>query len=257
MTVRFECRCGQKLKAPDDKIGKKVLCPGCGSPVPVPDSAPALALPKAKPAAAEAKSSKSGSAEIAMQMLRGATTKDDPYGKGTKGAFTFDEGPAAKKGRKEPKEPSETLDNAKSFLFVVVPGLAVVIVLAAAGYWLSWWVTVGPPERPPLEEVTGIVTLDGSPLAGATVRFLPRKNHADPSRGSSSDAVTGPDGRFELRYSKDAMGAVLGPHLVQIIAFDEDNQPLPQEYNRKTKLSAEVTEGGDNDFEFALTSEEE
>ena len=38
MAIRFICQCGKKLKAPDEKIGKKVLCSTCGATLVVPES---------------------------------------------------------------------------------------------------------------------------------------------------------------------------------------------------------------------------
>src|ERR1700756_4712234 len=38
MAISFSCeRCGKKLKAPDNAVGKTSKCPGCGSPVTCPE----------------------------------------------------------------------------------------------------------------------------------------------------------------------------------------------------------------------------
>lgn len=39
MTLRFRCECGQKLRCPDDKLGKRAKCPKCANWVRVPESA--------------------------------------------------------------------------------------------------------------------------------------------------------------------------------------------------------------------------
>jgi hypothetical protein len=36
MAIRFDCRCGQKIKAPDNAVGLKVRCPRCGEQLRVP-----------------------------------------------------------------------------------------------------------------------------------------------------------------------------------------------------------------------------
>ena len=39
MTLRFSCECGQKLKCPDDRLGRSARCPKCSNWVLVPNSA--------------------------------------------------------------------------------------------------------------------------------------------------------------------------------------------------------------------------
>ncbi|MBI4618417.1 MAG: serine/threonine protein kinase, partial [Planctomycetes bacterium] len=39
MAIRFECSCGKRLSAPEERAGKTVRCPGCGKPVEVPGAA--------------------------------------------------------------------------------------------------------------------------------------------------------------------------------------------------------------------------
>jgi len=39
MTLRFSCECGQKLRSPDDKVGRRARCPNCSNWVIVPRSA--------------------------------------------------------------------------------------------------------------------------------------------------------------------------------------------------------------------------
>jgi RsiW-degrading membrane proteinase PrsW (M82 family) len=39
MTIAFSCACGKRLRAKDEWAGKRVKCPGCGSPLVIPDAA--------------------------------------------------------------------------------------------------------------------------------------------------------------------------------------------------------------------------
>jgi hypothetical protein len=105
---------------------------------------------------------------------------------------------------------------------------------------------------PELGAVTGTVTLDGKPLDTATVVF------ESPS-GRSAFGSTDAQGRYELLYTGNARGAVLGPNRV-IIKSRLDappgpdwKDPIPARYNATTELTAEVVPGR-NAFDFQLES---
>lgn len=118
-----------------------------------------------------------------------------------------------------------------------------------------------------LAPVTGKVTLNGEPLAGARISF-------GPQGGRPSTAVVGPDGTYELEYTPGYKGAVVGRHTVVISKMvepdpsrrqvDEYGNPLeegsitpqellPPQYNAATQLSAEVKPGG-GPYDFELSS---
>lgn len=118
----------------------------------------------------------------------------------------------------------------------------------------------GPSDQPQLVDVTGHVTLDGEPLAGALVLF-------GPEEGRSSFAYTDEEGHFELMYLADTAGAVTGLHKVSITAAPEEEEepdpgsepvvePVPAKYNTATTLTRVVEAGEDNDFTFELTTDE-
>jgi hypothetical protein len=113
----------------------------------------------------------------------------------------------------------------------------------------------GGPEHPDVGRVSGVVTLDGQPLAEATVMF-------QPTTGRASIATTDSAGKYSLTYLDGVPGAILGPHKV-IIRTEipgEDGQPpiakekLPTKYHDLTELTAEV-KPGTNTFDFPLTSQ--
>ena len=110
----------------------------------------------------------------------------------------------------------------------------------------------GGGGQPDVAPVTGTVTLDSTPLAGAMVEFTPES-------GKASRAVTDAEGRYELVYLRDIRGAVLGRHRVRIIAnhegADESTRriTLPAKYDQATELTAEV-EPRKNTIDFALDS---
>lgn len=120
-------------------------------------------------------------------------------------------------------------------------------------------------DGPELTEVTGTVTLDGKPVAGATISFLPSGETGSPSYGK-----TDPQGKYELGYSFNAMGARLGSYNVEIATsklskeeieeikasgeeVPETSIAIPDKYKAANALTAEV-KSGPNVIDFALTS---
>jgi len=107
--------------------------------------------------------------------------------------------------------------------------------------------------------VSGTVTLDEQPLAGAFVRFAPEGD------GSPSLARTDATGKYTLEFSRSESGAMIGEHVVSISTFatgDPDSDPptpavpekVPVKYNLQTELKVKV-DAGDNVHDFVLTSD--
>lgn len=107
-------------------------------------------------------------------------------------------------------------------------------------------------------DVRGTVTLDGAPLAAATVQF-------QPETGSPSYAVTEDDGSYRLMYSATQAGAEIGEHLVRVETARRVDDPetgratfleekLPPRYHAESELTREVTPGR-NVIDLELTSE--
>lgn len=65
--------------------------------------------------------------------------------------------------------------------------------------------------------VSGIVTLDGQPVAHVLVNFQPIGN-ATATPGPGSHGITGPDGRYTLQLStpESPSGALIGQHRVRL-----------------------------------------
>lgn len=64
---------------------------------------------------------------------------------------------------------------------------------------------------PQTAPVSGVVLLDGQPVEGAMVVFVPTQ-----SPGFGAYAMTDSSGRFQLKSSEDVSGAVPGNYLVQV-----------------------------------------
>ena len=121
---------------------------------------------------------------------------------------------------------------------------------------------------PELAGVTGTVTLDGKPLPNATVTFIPEAS-ATPAGGESlriATATTDEDGYYRMEFSTDRTGVQPGKYKVAVSTFRsaEENaegemdpgaaETVPDVYNRKTTLTADVPSGGD-EFDFDLKSD--
>lgn len=123
----------------------------------------------------------------------------------------------------------------------------------------------GGAERPPITETTGVVTFEGEPLSGATVVFAPDSGQR------VATGKTNEEGWFELGTFGADDGAIIGPHRVTVIsrapvqegggmpgsptALKPTEAVIPEKYlaPETSGLTAEVTEDGENYFEFKLT----
>lgn len=116
----------------------------------------------------------------------------------------------------------------------------------------------GGGDGPQLTPVTGIVLLDGKPLVGARVVFQPLA-----TGGSPSSAQTDGEGKFQLAFNREKLGAIIGRHQVRIttagVVTDESGREteikelLPKRYHSETELDYEV-KPGTNQFEILLDS---
>lgn len=99
--------------------------------------------------------------------------------------------------------------------------------------------------------VSGTVTLNGKPLAGATVEF-------SLAGGSPAYGVTDDEGRYKLLWSADQQGAPIGMNRVRITSFNEGKprikERVPVKYNRQSELTREVGRG-QQVFDFELTTQ--
>ena len=123
--------------------------------------------------------------------------------------------------------------------------------------WMLLVVGCGPSgDR---RSLSGTVTLDGQPLAEGSIAFRPEYETDSPTGGGKIQ-----DGKFAI---KSDAGLHVGSFRVEITAsrptgqktydemgneIDEWAQYLPERYNSQSELTAEVTDGGPNEFDFPL-----
>jgi hypothetical protein len=146
--------------------------------------------------------------------------------------------------RKMPGIPPQSSCSRRLFV-----GLAAGVVLVAGGCGR-------PSHLPELGDVSGTVTLDGRPIARATVSF-------EPGQGRTSLGTTDAQGRYTLEFAGGYKGAVLGQHTVRI-GTGQGSLPdahgkfvaesVPAAYNMHSTFAADV-KPGQNTFTFDLSSQ--
>jgi len=110
------------------------------------------------------------------------------------------------------------------------------------------------------QSLEGVVTMDGKPLAEATISFQP----APGNTGGSSGAATDGEGRFSIPHDK---GLVPGKYIVTIQKWvgtgrtfmdPHTNKPTeitaPIAFKEAGNLKADIADGCSNQLEFHLTS---
>ncbi len=121
----------------------------------------------------------------------------------------------------------------------------------------------GAPDRPAVHKAGGIIKLNGTPVADATVQFVPAK-------GRPATGKTDAKGEFSLTTYNTNDGAIEGSHTVtvsaplpanivsntpgELQAIEKANAAVPAKYNdaKSSGLTNTVEKGGKNFFEIDL-----
>jgi hypothetical protein len=108
-----------------------------------------------------------------------------------------------------------------------------------------------------LAPVNGTVTLDGKPVKGASVEFIPQA-----PGGSVAYGTTDENGNYSMYFGSSGTGAVVGRSLVRITSDDQVSvggtsyarkEVFPQKYNANSELFVDVVSGS-NKFDFPCES---
>jgi hypothetical protein len=115
--------------------------------------------------------------------------------------------------------------------------------------------------------VSGTVTMNGKPLAGALVIFSPIAKEGSIDAGPGSSGKTNDKGEYTLASDTGRTGAIVGKHRVSVSLMnrgtgesDDRRRPgqlvnqVPVQYNGKTELTYKVPAGGTDKADFALKS---
>jgi hypothetical protein len=107
----------------------------------------------------------------------------------------------------------------------------------------------GRSDLPELGRVRGTVTLDGKPLAGVIVTFLP-------DAGRPAVANTDSKGNYDLMYTHDVKGATVGPNTVRVLWPDgvAGTAAIPDKYGANSELKTDV-KPGKNTFDITMQTE--
>jgi hypothetical protein len=138
--------------------------------------------------------------------------------------------------------------------------------LGGLGFALIW--VCGCGGGPSLAPVSGLVTLDSKPLAGASVVFQPVAPAGSKIAGKGSSAFCDAEGRFRLETTDGRPGAVVGDHRVRIYgprktaatdskidgAETTAREVVPKKYNFETTLTFAVPPGGTSSANFELAT---
>ena len=120
------------------------------------------------------------------------------------------------------------------------------------------------PAGPELGSVSGIITMDREPVEGAYVTYLPLfAGGIELNCAQKTDAT----GHYEMQFSVDRNGVMLGEHRVLVSTLDDiklttgANQKIPERIpriyvNEKSPLLLDV-KAGKNDGSFDLSSKPE
>jgi hypothetical protein len=89
-----------------------------------------------------------------------------------------------------------------------------------------------------LSKVEGVVTLDGAPLSGATVSFMPV------GQGRAASGLTDGDGYFQLTTFRTDDGALAGDYRVIVVVDDVEKRDLTtDEGMREARLGTMTPQG--------------
>ena len=123
--------------------------------------------------------------------------------------------------------------------------------------------------------VSGVIKLDGKPLAGAFVGFEPVENDNGPNlQPTTAGGKTDDNGVYTLESVNGEKGALVGKHKVRIslLKMQQPQDPeggdarprprsgpatvekLPTRYNMKSELTCDVPSDGKTDANFELKS---
>ncbi len=136
------------------------------------------------------------------------------------------------------------------------------------------WAGCGQGDGAAFAPVSGIVTVDGQPMAGVIVTFEPQTTHVRADQRAASVGVTDADGIYVLKAGGDQInGALIGKHRVRLAlsepklkdeldpTYDVQEEAkklqgfkqLPKRYNAETELTFEVPADGTEEADFEVT----
>lgn len=102
------------------------------------------------------------------------------------------------------------------------------------------------PSGPEIGEVTGVVSMGGDPVPGASVTFYPVS-------GRQSFGKTDQEGRYTLEYGQNLSGAVAGQHRVKIMTGGMGPPSMPSDPAAGPSRSSSRSSGMEPPREITLS----
>lgn len=138
-------------------------------------------------------------------------------------------------------------------------GLAGIILLTYGAYLMIDRMMGRGVKLPPLGYVTGTVTLDGAPLAGANVYFSPQATADDGKKSAdlrprTSVAVTDDKGQYRMSYLDGVDGVAVGQCRVWVSKLNEKGKQLVTGEFNEMNLTVREVKSGSQKYDFAMTS---
>lgn len=138
-------------------------------------------------------------------------------------------------------------------------GLAGIILLTYGAYLMIDRMMGRGVKLPPLGYVTGAVTLDGQPLAGANVYFSPQATADDGKKSAdlrprTSVAVTDDKGQYRMVYLDGIDGVAIGQCRVWVSKLNEKGKQLVTGEFNEMNLTVREVKSGSQKYDFAMTS---
>jgi phage FluMu protein Com len=162
-------------------------------------------------------------------------------------------------GDAPPEEPKEGFDYAGMFRELGLKGglgLVAVILVSYGIYVFFDSMMGGKLTLPQLGYVTGVVTLDGNPLPGATVYFAPLEAEIPGTkreRARTSFGITDEKGAYTMIYIGKTQGVAVGKCRVWLDLIGPTGQMIPPDYTEGVMQVRDVKPGSQQ-FPFNMSS---
>ena len=105
-------------------------------------------------------------------------------------------------------------------------------------------------NQPEMGMVRGIVTLNGTPLTGGWV-------HSHPELGRGAAGSIQRDGTFELSTTDFGKGAVVGKHVLTVMAYEEVPDGVDPDIDEKSLVPQKYTQPGSSGLSVEVVGGEE
>ncbi|MCU0720005.1 MAG: hypothetical protein MUC83_09905 [Pirellula sp.] len=101
------------------------------------------------------------------------------------------------------------------------------------------------PSNPPTYKVSGVVSLDGKPVPGATIAFIPDTG----TEAQPAAAISDNEGKYSLTTFASGDGAMKGMYLVTVMKVQTEAGQSPYDAYKEPEKKEEPTSGKEQTLE--------